>query len=562
MGDTIALYLLSRFYPMLKGMGVNTVQLNKIVETRLKIDGRRPPFMLQQSGPGRERNSVVTVVLTLVFGALYGSILFAIPDKLLGLTVYFAFFMILITLSLVADFSSVLFDTRDQFIIAPKPVDDRTYAVSKIAHTAIYVLRLALIQSAPALVIIGFIDGVAAIPVFLLQVIEATLMCVILVNLIYLLLMNSVDQQNLKDIIGYFQVGISILTFTSYYLVPRLLKLAQTYRFNLVDQTWSWSLPSLWVASLNAVIVHPGSMTRQKIGLALLGIAFAFGGLWLFVNIFAPGFNRRLSALASSEGESSRTEAGNAGRFAGRIVLLGRRLTSSHEELAGFIITSKLMFRSRDFMMKVLPVFAFVPVYFSTMVMKNIEHGPRTQLDLLYENHQYVLLYYMTFMAFSGIIQHVSYSEKYKAAWIYYVSPIQVPGRIQAGMFKGMIAMVFMPFFLVVTAVSLFVWGPGILGDACLAFCNCLIFGLVLTLIMLNGFPFSKPISLIHSGGRVYLTLIPVLVLMAIAFGHVTIASFKFVVGVLASLSFSIYLVLMAYYKKQSWAHIKSTDYY
>ena len=313
MGDTIALYLLSLFYPLLKGMGVNTVQLAKIMEARLKIDGRRPAFMLQTAHDGVERNSLNMVVLKLVIGALFGSIIFVFPDKLLGLTVYFSIFMILITLSLVADFSSMLFDTRDQSIIAPRPVDDRTYTVSKLAHISIYMLRLALLQSAPALVMIVFVDGVAAMPVFLLQVVEATIICLIVVNLIYLTLLNSVNQQRFKDSIFYLQAAMSIVTLGAYFMLPMFFTSTLVARSNILDQTWSWSLPPLWVACLNSVIVHPGSVTWPKVGLAVLGIACAFGGLWFIIKVLAPGFIKRLSALASSEGQGSGAAAAKQG---------------------------------------------------------------------------------------------------------------------------------------------------------------------------------------------------------------------------------------------------------
>jgi len=560
-GDTIALYLLSLFYPLLKGMGVNTVQLAKIMETRLKIDGRRPAFMLQTAHEGSERNSVNMVVLTLIMGALLGSILFVFPDKLLGLTVYFSIFMILITLSLLANFSSMLFDMRDQFIIAPRPVDDRTYTISKLAHIAIYVLRLALLQSAPALVMIGFVDGLAAMPVFLLQVVEATIICLIVVNLIYLTLLKSVNQQRFKDSIFYLQAAMSIVTLGVYFMLTMFFPSTLVARSNILDRTWSWSLPPLWVACLNSVIVHPGSVTWQKVGLALLGIACAFGGFWFIIKVLASGFIKRLSALASSEGQGSGAAVAKQGSLGRTIAFFERRLTSSPEEKAGFLITSKLMFRSREFMMKIIPFFVFGLIYFGILAMNNNGDGLRNHRSMP-ENHLYVGIFYSCFIAFSAIIQHVSFSERYKSDWVYYVFPIQVPGRIQAGMFKGIVAMIFVPYFLIVTVIGLVLWGPSILQDAGLALGNCLIFGLLLSLFTLKGFPFSKPISLINSDDNVYAYIIPTLVLSAIGFVHFKIAGLRLLIGALAFFSFGIYLVLMSYYKKRSWADIESRDYY
>jgi len=52
------------------------------------------------------------------------------------------------------------------------------------------VLRLALLQGLPGLIMVGFIDGVLAVPLFLVQILEATFLSIFMVNIIYLLLMK------------------------------------------------------------------------------------------------------------------------------------------------------------------------------------------------------------------------------------------------------------------------------------------------------------------------------------------------------------------------------------
>src|SRR5437588_9007533 len=107
-------------------------------------------------------------------GIFTGLVLFLNKMAYVGQTFYFSIFMVLMALTLISDFTTVLIDTRDQYILLPRPVNDRTITVSRILHISIYILRLALLQGAPALVFIGFIDGIAAIPLFFLQILEAT----------------------------------------------------------------------------------------------------------------------------------------------------------------------------------------------------------------------------------------------------------------------------------------------------------------------------------------------------------------------------------------------------
>src|ERR1700712_4454030 len=98
-----------------------------------------------------------------------------------GQTYYFIVFMVFMAITLISDFTTVLIDTRDQFILLPRPVNDRTIAVSRILHISIYVLRLALLQGLAGMVMIGFIDGPLAVPLFFVQILEATFLSIFMV---------------------------------------------------------------------------------------------------------------------------------------------------------------------------------------------------------------------------------------------------------------------------------------------------------------------------------------------------------------------------------------------
>src|ERR1700761_9379276 len=179
--DKLFLRLVSFFYPILAKTGVDTDQLNEILRVKLLMDNRRQKAMFaarKNAKNGGQQSPWLISFFTLLMGFFIGLVLTLNGMPYVGETYYFLIFMVLMALTLISDFTTVLIDTRDQFILLPRPVNDRTIAVSRILHISIYILRLALLQGLPALIIAGFIDGPWAVPVFFIQILEATFLSI------------------------------------------------------------------------------------------------------------------------------------------------------------------------------------------------------------------------------------------------------------------------------------------------------------------------------------------------------------------------------------------------
>src|ERR1700760_3756364 len=174
--DKIFLRFVSLFYPLLARTGVDIAQLNEILRVKLMMDNRRPKamFATRKAKEGKQQAPWLVSFFTVLMGVFMGMVLFLNDMPYVGETYYFLIFMVLMSLTLISDFTTVLIDTRDQFILLPRPVNDRTVAVSRIMHISIYVLRLAFLQGLPGIIVICFIDGPLAAPLFFVQILEAT----------------------------------------------------------------------------------------------------------------------------------------------------------------------------------------------------------------------------------------------------------------------------------------------------------------------------------------------------------------------------------------------------
>src|ERR1700744_5751797 len=405
--DKIFLRFVSFFYSFLARTGVDTDQLNEILRVKLLMDNRRPKAMFaarKNAKNGGQQSPWMVSFFTILMGVFIGLVLFLNGMPYVGETYYFIIFMVLMSLTLISDFTTVLIDTRDQFILLPRPVNDRIIAVSRILHISIYVLRLALLQGLPALVMVGFIDGLLAVPVFFIQILEATFLSIFMVNIIYLLLMKSVSPQRFKDIISYFQIGFSVLIFATYYLLPKLINVSVLGNINLLIHWWAYCLPPVWIAALNELLIHSHRSGMITSVLAIIGLTLPVAGLWFVAKVLAPGFNKRLSVIATSDGNTNTSaQIKKVGKF-NIIEKISNVIAPDPVENAGFRITWKLAARTREFKMKVYPSFAYVPIYFLYFALNGKGDNITDRLDKLQNGHTYGFLIYLSTFILSGVL--------------------------------------------------------------------------------------------------------------------------------------------------------------
>lgn len=562
--DKIFLRFVSFFYPILAKTGVDTIQLNEILRIKLMMDNRRPKAMFATrkgaNNANTNRSPWLVNFFTILIGFFIGLVLTLNAMPYVGETFYFLIFMVMMAITLISDFTTVLIDTRDQFILLPRPVNDRTLAVSRILHISIYVLKLALLQGLPALVIVGVIDGPWAVPLFFIQILEATFLSIFMVNIIYLLLMRSVSPQKFKDIISYFQIGFSILIFGTYYLLPRLINVSVLANISLLSHWWAYFLPPVWIAALNELLIHHSRSDTITSLLAIIGLVLPVAGLWFVAKVLAPGFNRRLSVIATSDGNNSvSTQVKKAGKFS-LIEKISTLIAPDPVENAGFRITWKLAARTREFKMKVYPAFAYVPIYFLYFALNSKGETISDRLDKLQNSNNYVFLIYLSTFILLAVLSNVSMTEKYKAAWVYYAMPIGEPGKILSGMYKAIIILYFLPYCLVLSIIIVPVWGPQAINDIILAFLMSLIYGMLMALFMVKGLPFSRPVIVKQGGGKMITSFMMLGFIAAVGFGHYFLMKWETLIWICIIPAFFINWIMFRYYRKQTWDNIELAE--
>ncbi len=569
-----------------KSLGADNQQLRAILYAKLLMDNRKPLAFGGNKGVQRKKKkpgkntSVRMMLLSLIMGFIYVlPVIITEQDVVLGLTLFYTLFMVFLTFTLITDFSNILIDTKDKYILFARPVSDKTVMLSRLLYIAIYLFRLVVPMSIPAWIIFGILRGWLAAIWFVLPLVLVLFMVLFFVCGMYLFIIRISKPGKFKDVLNYFQIGFSIVFFATWMLSSRMMNPDMIKGLDLTAFDWARWLPPYWIAA-SYTWIEPGvkAFPYTKL-LSILAVVVPLFSLYATVKWLAPTFVRKLSD-GDAEPASDNNEKVVEGKKQKNNKILYSVLNVFNKDegsKAGFIITWLQTARSRTFKMKVFPSFAFVPVYFFYILMT----GNKSLTDVwanLSDGYSYISLLYMTFFVMLNALNYVTMSEQYKAAWVYYSAPIEKPGAILAGAFKAMWVKYFLPFMIAIAIFVVFIWGPYTILDVVLATVNITLFTVAMMTMSYRLLPFSKKEQIKESGGKSVFRMFGVFFIIGLLGGiHYIITKISTFGTVLAKIgledfvpaswfagiSFStklVFLILSSIFLKLVFTSLKNTD--
>ncbi len=291
------------FKPIFQKMGVDAEQLRIILTIKMKMDDRRPNAYNQQRQKKDKQvnNASWLVMFFLGLTGLFLTVLLAnLKQPLLGHTVYFSAFMVMLSVTLISDFTNVLIDVRDNYIILPRPVSDSTFTISRILHIGIHTAKMAFAISISGLVYSFIFEGLISGFVFLIEILIATTLSVFLVNITYLIVLKITSPQRFKDFISYFQIFLSVFIFAAYYTLPRLIDSSVLDGVDLREVYVLAIVPSYWLAALHEIAITLKTAQLSTYIYAVLALTSPIVSFYLIIKVLAPGFNQKLSSISAS----------------------------------------------------------------------------------------------------------------------------------------------------------------------------------------------------------------------------------------------------------------------
>ncbi|HSC52996.1 MAG TPA: hypothetical protein VLC98_05235 [Phnomibacter sp.] len=508
--------------------GANTQQVRSILLYKLMMDDRRPSG-LQLSKTRADKapisgSSFRTVFVSAIMGCFYVFPFFITNDALTTFTIYYTMFIVMLALTLITDFTSVLIDVRDNFIILPKPVSDASFVIARILHITAHVLKIMLPMSVPGLIATGIKYGWLSTIPFLAMVFPAVAFTIFLINAIYLLVLKLSTPEKFKSILSYIQIGFVILVYGSYQILPRMVSSVIDASSIIGYHPLLLVVPPYWFAATMQQLILTKNELVVWIAMAL-SLLMPVIGMIAVVRFFAPTFNQKLSMIASGSVADTPGKKHNS-RWSKQSYSqwLSTIISRNRLERHAFLFSWKMMLRNRDFKLKVYPGFGYIIVIIVASMLRsksNTNLFELLRLDSPHASSMAVLaVLYLPGLTSMGAYAQTLYTENSKAGWIFHTSALQQPGRLIAGSAKAVLAQLQMPMLLLFSIVLFIINGWVMVPHILLAFFNL---ALMLTVTVLLGnrhLPWTMPVNKSNQGTTVIKTLLNMLLLVVLAGVH------------------------------------------
>lgn len=502
---SLILALFDPFARLFTALGVDYAQFRAILEVKLTMDNRRQLGAFQGAS-GSKKQPKAIFFLTLVgytfFGLYFGVIVAVMPSTLTAMTLAHSFVMVMVGMSLVGDYSTVLLDTTDNAVMQPRPVTGRTLLVARVVHVALYLSLMSFSLSLCTMVVAAFKIHLLAPVVFAATLGLSMCLVVFLASTMYLLAMRVASAERVRDIITWVQIVLAVVMVGGYQILPRMMGADALKSMTLESATWVYFYPPAWFAA--PIDLLAGHVTLMNLFLSTEAVLIPILAMLVVVRVLAPTFNKSMLAL-----EAQAPVKPVAIPAAGRPTTLSSRLarlTCRNEEMqAAFDMVWQLCARDRQFKRRVYPSVAMMAVM-AVAFLFNTGGKSEPVLQKLRESNWYLIALYLASLPTATVIAQVALTEQPEAAWIYRLLPIARPGRIIVAGWKVMLMRIVVPVQIALLVVLFALIGPRMLLDGVVAASATLFIAALYGLVFGRQFPFSMPYSVMQQSGRLIRT--------------------------------------------------------
>lgn len=484
MKDYKILKFLDIFKALFEKIGVDYPVMRKILNVKLTLDSRRPSVVVSNQNTKRKKESEDDKnnffrSLGLYFLMGFFLILYVIIGEnfLFQMSLVFSIIMFLLMTALIADFSSVLLDTKEKLIILSRPVDHKTFNIAKILHIIIYISMITFAIAGPSLIASLFRHGLTFFLIYLSEIVLASLFSIIITALIYLMVLKYFSGERLKDIINYVQIGLTITISLGYQVIVRIFNFVDIHNLEYKASLWKYFIAPIWFSGPFELLINK-NYNNYIIIYTICALIVPILSILIYIKL-VPSFERYLLKLDSADGQSR-----DKNRF---IILLSKIVCRDKEERSFFKFATKMMRNERTFKLKVYPSLGMAIIFpFFMIISMNFRELSNLANTKLY------LWIYMTFMMIPTVIWSLEYSGNYKGAWIFETIPIKDKSAIKKGTLKAAIVSLFLPVFLLVSLIFLIIYRMQIVDQILVVAINLLIYTIIVYRSKKNFIPFSK----------------------------------------------------------------------
>jgi ABC-2 type transport system permease protein len=559
--------------------GVDFEQLIAIVTIKLTMDNRRnnASMMRGKRDESKESNNrfAKTLLVYAFLGIFISLYVVAIDIPIISMSIFHGFIMVMLAMTLITDYSSILLDTADNMILLPRPIDSRTLFTARLTHISLYIGQVLFAVAIVPALIVGFKYGFIVLLIFILTAILSALFALFLTSILYLIIMRMTSEERLKDIINYLQIGMAIFIFAFYQLMPRLFEIKDIENVSFEPSWWNFFVPPMWMGgTMDAFIT--GNFDPTHLLLILLCCVVPILGLVEMNRSFSTFFSQKLAGLSteynaaettsppsptpSTRGDASTVRKPIQGDLSTR---LSTYITSSPVESGVFQLVWKQLSRDRKIRLRLYPQFAYFFVMLIVILFSIFRRsgGIDTIWEELPETKWYLMFIYFGSTTLSASLALVPYSDDFKAAWVYFSLPIAKPGEVLLGSLKAQIFKFFLPFYAILSFILLSIWHLSVIDDLIFGLLNILIIALVYSVVNTPLLPFSEETNTQAQSGSFIRSLVNMLTFIVVAGLHYLATLVPYLTWALMPVQVLIIYLLIKKYRDTAWKDVNMASF-
>ncbi|MCK5148781.1 hypothetical protein KAR48_18655 [bacterium] len=465
--------------------GIDYIQLKAILSVSLKIDIRG-----HRISSSRQKKRISPFILSLIFYFFMSVVLavnLATRSTVMLYSVFcMAYAQIMCVFLILLEFGHVLISPDDVDILGYRPLNSRTYFLSRFLNLLVYVMLTATALNLPPALIGMSVFGIGwhFAPIYLIISFIACVASAALVVWVYAALLRYLPYQRFKDILAILQTSLSFVAFLAYQMIPRMSRQYLDTGVELSGE-WLWLIPSAWFSGVLRLMVGQGQALDW--GLSALAI---LSTLFLSVIAFRKislDYSMQISRLQIHSRDLSRKQ----GRLNDRGSWISRHIKNI-EVRAGYELGLAMLRRDRQVKMTVYPLLGMPLAFLILALVENQIVNPLASADLPKGGFAYMALFFIFFMLHS-LVQTLLYSKDWEAAWIMIAAPVASPGNLLKGIIRVIIVRCIAPFFVILSILYSRAgsWDYTLLFMLFIASCSAVF--MAADMFFIKNLPFSKP---------------------------------------------------------------------
>jgi len=508
-------FILSLFVPFrwfIEKMGADYNQFIRILQLKLTLDNRRVKSLSRKPENDQKNALILQSLIQALVGIFFGLFLSMVKTPFTFYYFSHLFIMVMMAMTIISEFTNILFDTSENVIIQPLPVKGNTISLARNAHVFIYLSLIAFSLSIASIIVAFVKFGALSGLIFIFTIILNVLFTLFLANILYLGIFRIATGEKLKNLLMYFQVFIAVLFMAGYQIGIKLVDKSNIMNMELPVHWYTFLIPPAFFSGfIEGLSLNNWDVTHLIFIAEALVIPVA--AIYITGKYLTPVFNRKLADLELGD-RTSKVKTESTGKsFLYRI--MSSVFVHEKDEKAAFSLMWKMTGRERLFKQTLLPSYG----YFVIMMLLPFLSNPG-KLNKISEGDNYLFILYFSVFVVATLPRALLTGANQHAAWIFKSIPLRSPAGFFKGTIKAAFSKFFVPFYIIVVTGLCIIWGIKIIPDAIIAFLVIYLFALLSYYFQDPLFPFVSDKAAAKAGGETIKSLMFLIVGAAFAFLH------------------------------------------